>query len=113
LVILRVGLRPAKLAGEPDALRLAAGLVPTTSSPLDQAFAVEARFRRALDRLGTGPAGEATSLLFGASGATRGLPLKSRRVEAAHEIGVYPTTFRRLYEPDLLADVTAELYRSI
>jgi hypothetical protein len=111
LVILRVGLRPAKLAASDVALSLGDGLVSGEATPLARAFVTEKRFREALERLGEGPAGRAAALLFGVDGATRGLPLKTRRSEAASELGVFVSTFRRLYEDDLIQDVVVELAR--
>jgi hypothetical protein len=80
-------------------------------NPLDLAFAAEAAFREAIKRLGNGPYGQATRLLFGVDSESVGLPLKTRRRLAAEELDVYPSTFRRLYEDGILGDLTFELLR--
>jgi hypothetical protein len=111
--VLKTGLRPARLVGLSPVLDLK--LVRTnggSDNPLDLAFAAEAAFRDAIDRLGNGPYGHAARLLFGADQESRGLPLKTRRRLAAEELEVYPATFRKLYEAELCEDVAVEFFRT-
>jgi hypothetical protein len=110
--VLRLGLRPAKLAMAPGTFVLAdPEVLLNAATPLEVAWSVEERCLKALDRFGDGPAGAALRLLLGASAQSRSLPLKTRRRLAAEEVGVYPETFRKLWEADLLEDFVAEVAR--
>jgi hypothetical protein len=113
VAVLRTGLRPAKLLSLPEVFNLpnVRSTAGGSGAPLDLAFAAEAVLREALARLGDGPYGQAAALLFGAAAESWGLPLKTRRRLAAEELDVYPSTFRKLYEPSLLDDVVIELLR--
>ncbi|HKI17147.1 MAG TPA: hypothetical protein VKA15_04680 [Isosphaeraceae bacterium] len=113
--VLRTGVRPAKLLDLPAVVGLAAAgsIASEVATAVDLAFAAEALFKRALVRLGDGPFGQAARLLFGVDNESRGLPLKTRRRLAAEELGVYPSTFRRLYEDSILLDVAYEVLRLI
>lgn len=111
--VLRSALRPSKLVDLPTVLELelVRAVARDSTNPLDLAFAAEAAFREALERLGDGPYGHAARLLFGADQESRGLPLKTRRSLASQELGVYPSTFRKLYEAEIERDVVWELLR--
>jgi hypothetical protein len=113
-MVLRVGTHPAKLARIPEVLDVFGRLygLGRASSSSESAFATEALFASAIANLGTGPYGQAARLLFGIDDESRGLPLKTRRRLAAEELGVYPSTFRKLYEDSLLDDLVFELVRS-
>lgn len=107
-LVLRSGIRPSKLLGNSDLLA-ALGLGTT----LGDAFQAESILLEATRNLGEGPWGAAARTLMGATGQTLGLPLKRRHALAADELDILPTTFRRLYEPDLLEDILTEVLRQL
>ena len=110
--MLRGGVRPAWLAQCPQMLNL----VAEVNGPDDvyaTALLLESRLMKAISRLGDGPYGRATALLFGANEATRGLLLKSRRRLAADQFEILPSTFRKNYEGKIVEDLAVELWRDL
>jgi hypothetical protein len=110
--VLDRGLLPARLV-ECDAFPRLSALDARVDQPgpYGLAYGLEGLLRDALDRLGSGPYGEAAQLLFGAVAGTRGLRLKDRRRQAADRLNLMPSTFRQHYEDDILRDVAAEVLR--
>ena len=112
--VLRLGLRPAKLADAPEAFVLAQALDPSVepSTALQNALAMEERLLNLLDEVfGSGQAGMTIRLLLGACPESRSLPLKLRRKLAADELEMQVATFLKNYEADLLEDVIVEILR--
>jgi hypothetical protein len=112
--ILRIGLRPAKLAEAPDTfvIALALGPDPGWETNLARAIAVEERLLALLiEVFGSGQAGMAIRFLLGACPESRSLPLKTRRRMAAEELELQVATFLKNYEDDLLEDIVVEILR--
>lgn len=77
------------------------------------AAAMEEALRRAVVRLGAGPAGEAGGLLLGLVPETRGLRLPARRRQAAGVYGIQPGSFRKEPQANLLKEIAAELEKLV
>lgn len=109
--ILQSGIRPAQLSRHESLLRR----IPVLGEPRPddryvRALALDVLLRTAIDRLGNGPEGNATRLLFGVDPGSRGRPLKNRRRLAAEEFDILPSTFRRNYETDIVKDLALEVF---
>ncbi len=111
--VLRHGVRPARLQDHDDLLHLNCVLERAGSSADERAlpFALEAVLLEALAGIGDGPWGRAARALFGATPATRGLPLMQRRMHAADELNLSASTFRQNYEGEVVDDLAAEVVR--
>jgi hypothetical protein len=111
--VLRSGARPSRLADVAPLLCLdcVRSRLAGDATPLNLSFAAEQALKDAAAALGDGPYGHATCLLLGLDAESRGLPLKTRRRLAGEELEVLPSTFRRLYEDQILDDLAVELIR--
>jgi hypothetical protein len=111
--VLRFGVRPAKLVACLDLLALLPPVgLPDPADPYVRAIELAERLNAALNAFGDGPSGRALQALFGSTPDTRGRPLKDRRRLAAEELDLMPSTFRKYYEHDLIADLALHLWRA-
>lgn len=105
--VLRAGLRPAKLV---TCVALADVLGGPTADVYEAGAWLADELTLAIETLGHGPVGHACLTLFGGTDDSRGRLLKDRRRMAADELDLMPSTFRKYYENDLLADVAFALW---
>lgn len=108
--VLRDGIRPAKLTRFDALWELLEKNQANQADAYVKALALDQLLRAAVDRLGGGPEGRATRLLFGVDPDSRGRLLKDRRRLAAQEFDVLPSTFRRNYEADIIWDLAVEVF---
>jgi hypothetical protein len=93
---------------ELPALLVAARIV--TSDEVSEPNAViEVILRRAIERFGGGDYGEAAALLFGLEQGTRALNPRVRRELAAEKLERTADTFRKRYEPTMLAEIAKQI----
>jgi hypothetical protein len=113
-VVLKVGIRPARLAHALDLLDYLDHAVSheKAGDPYRRSLILEAILTEAVQSLGDGPMGRAANALFGLTSDTKGRLLKDRRRLAAKELDLLPSTFRKYYELDLIRDVALELWRN-
>lgn len=114
-LVLRVGLRPARV--ERDLERLPA-IVQLTAADIDPQLRYDVAIRiceaveQAITEFGDGPFGTALRELFGLRAGTRGTKLDNRRLAAAVTLNLQVGTIARHWEKEALFDLAVKLYHS-
>jgi hypothetical protein len=86
-----------------------AGLIVTVDETSEVHVVVETTLRRAVERFGGGPYGESAALLYGLEQGTRTLNSRLRRERAAEQLERTADTFRKRYEPTMLAEIATQV----
>jgi hypothetical protein len=99
----------ARLQGLELPALVAAGRIATADETGEAHVVAEATLRRAIERFGGGPYGEAAALLFGLEQGTRTLNSRLRRERASERLERTADTFRKRYEPTMLAEIATQI----
>lgn len=88
---------------------LVAGRIITADEEASDHVVIEAALRRAVERFGGGAYGESAAILYGLDQGTRLHTSRARRELAAAKLERSADTFRKRYEPTMLAEITTQL----
>lgn len=86
-----------------------AAQVVVANDTVDRPVAIENLLRRAVERLGGGPYGDAAAALFGLAGGLRGAGPSGRRGAAADALGMSAETFRTRRQKTVVSDLADQV----